>query len=67
MLLDKQSVDLNSKDRLGMTPLAWAAVKGHQAVVKLLVDKEGVELDPKTNRGMTPLSLAAQSRQEGVV
>jgi ankyrin repeat protein len=36
LLLEKDGVDLDSKDEDGRTPLSWAAKNGHEAVMKLL-------------------------------
>jgi hypothetical protein len=41
LLLDKDGVGPDSKDRNGGTPLWRAAENGHEAVVKLLLNKEG--------------------------
>jgi ankyrin repeat protein len=35
-LLLKKGAKVESKDKMGMTPLDWAAGEGHEAVVKLL-------------------------------
>ena len=37
MLLAKDGVDPDSKDKDGQTPLLWAAEKRHEVVVKLLL------------------------------
>jgi ankyrin repeat protein len=37
LLVDTGKVDVESKDSInGQTPLSWAAVGGHEAVIKLL-------------------------------
>ena len=61
------SVDVDSKDTNGRTPLSYAASNGHEAVVKLLVDRDDVEADLKDTDGQTPLSYAAQSGHKAVV
>jgi ankyrin repeat protein len=65
----KDGVDLDSKDTYyGETPLWWAAVDGHEAVVKLLLAADGrVDPDSKSKSGQTPLSWAAQKGHEAVV
>lgn len=45
-LLEKDSIDLNSKDNYGRTALSWAAGNGHEAVVKLLLEAKA-EVDSK--------------------
>ena len=48
LLLEKEGIDLDSKDiEYGQTPLSWAAENGHSEVVKLLLEKEGIDLDSK--------------------
>jgi len=66
LLLEREGVDADSKDRDGRTPLSWAARNGHEAVVKLLLEK-GAELETKSSNGQTPLSWAARSGREAVV
>ena len=38
-LLVKKGGDMESKDEGGQTPLSWAAVEGHEAVVQLPIEK----------------------------
>ncbi|KFX86530.1 hypothetical protein O988_09522, partial [Pseudogymnoascus sp. VKM F-3808] len=56
-----------AKDSSSLTPLSWAAQKGHKSIVKLLMEK-GAEVDTKdTKYGLTPLSWAALSGHGTVV
>ena len=57
---------IDKKDENGRTALLWAALKGHEAVVKLLLEK-GAQLEPKGKGGQTALSLAGMNGQEAVV
>ena len=59
--------DVNQKDNRGMTPLMWAACKGHEEVAKLLLDKHTKPDIPDTMGGRTALSFSAERRHEGVV
>jgi len=68
LLLAKDSVDLDSKSYVGWTPLLWAVVNGHEAVVKLLLERDSVDPNSKdTEYGMTPLLWAAEKGHEAVV
>lgn len=57
---------IDSKDGYGQTPLSWAAMEGHEAVVKLLVEN-GAAVDSPDDYGLTPLSRAAMDGHEAVV
>ncbi|KAK4444707.1 hypothetical protein QBC34DRAFT_414527 [Podospora aff. communis PSN243] len=50
----------------GRTPLLWAAMEGHEAVVKLLLEKNA-DIEAKDNDGGTPLLWAAMEGHEAVV
>ncbi|KAH6650493.1 hypothetical protein F5144DRAFT_637326 [Chaetomium tenue] len=58
------NVDIDTKDNQGLTPLSLAAVKGHEAVVKLLVDTGKVDINSQDSRGLAPLCLVAQHSVE---
>ena len=64
-LLAMKEWDINARDYIGRTALAWAAVRGHEDVVKTLLQCKDVKAD--TADGRTPLSLAAKNGDEGVV
>jgi len=64
-LLDRESIESNSKDDL-RTPLSWAAEGGQEEVVTHLLER-GAALDSKDKNGRTPLSWAAQGGREEVV
>ena len=60
-------VDINFADETGATPLLWAAMSGHEVVVKLLLGCEDVDPDRPDKAGRTPLSRAAGNGHEAVV
>ena len=66
-LLEKEGIDLNSKDNNGRTPLSWAAEKGHEEVVGQLLEKKGIDLNSNDNNGRTPLSWAAEKSHRAMV
>ncbi|QRD81692.1 ankyrin repeat protein [Aspergillus flavus] len=59
------TVDIDSRDIIGYTPLSWAANLGHMPIVKLLIE-QGVSVDPQDLNGMTPLFLALKSKHEWI-
>ena len=50
-----EKVNVNSKDtseyNAGRTPLSWAAVNRHEAVIKLLLATEKVDINSKDKNG----------------
>ena len=60
-------VDVGSEDEYYQTPLLWAAINGHKAVVKLLLDTGQVNVNVKDKYGQTLLSLAAEGGHAAVV
>ncbi|KAH8732700.1 hypothetical protein GQ44DRAFT_601972, partial [Phaeosphaeriaceae sp. PMI808] len=67
ILEDTGKVDINSKNQYGQTPLWWAALNGHEAVVKMLLSTSKVDIDSKNQDGQTPLWWAALNGHEAVV
>ncbi|KAH6995460.1 hypothetical protein BKA56DRAFT_509110, partial [Ilyonectria sp. MPI-CAGE-AT-0026] len=55
------------KDSCSRTPLSWAAVKGQEAVVKLLLTDTRADVDSKCESGRTALSYAAENGHNAVV
>jgi ankyrin repeat protein len=55
-----------SKDTNGMTPLYWAAARGHKDVAELLLANKA-EVNAKDNHGQTPLHVAAAEGHKDVV
>jgi ankyrin repeat protein len=47
LLLEKNSIDLNSKDKDGRSVLSLAAEKGYEGVVRLLLANKGTVLNEK--------------------
>jgi ankyrin repeat protein len=65
-LLLERGANAESKDYEGRTPLSWAALRGHEGVVKPLLER-GINAESKGNDGWTPLLKAAASGHETVV
>ena len=66
-LIGIESYGINEGDIWGGTPLAWAAERGHEGVVKILLGRADVNPDKADNDGHPPLSHAASGGHEGVV
>lgn len=60
LLVRREDVIADSKDNDDRTPLFWAAVNGHLAVVNLLVGRSDVKANSKTDFGVTPLCAAVE-------
>jgi len=50
-------VDVNARNRVGGTPLHFAALEGRKEIVELLITKGG-DVNVKTEDGLTPLDRA---------
>jgi len=67
LLVERDDVEGDSKDKDDRTPLWWAAARGHAGVVRLLLESKKVNVDSKDLDGRTPLSWAMQHMHEAVV
>jgi len=66
-VLELKEWSVNAGDCFGHTPLTWAAIRGHVAVVRMLLEREDVDPDqPDTNGHMTPFLWAVEEGHEGV-
>lgn len=61
------TTQVNWKNLAGNTPLAGAAERGHEAIVRLLVERDDVDADSKDTSNRTPLSKAAAAGHEAIV
>ena len=61
-LLARGTLDINQGDANGTTPLAYASVKGHSGMVRILLNK-GASVSAADSRGYIALHAAAQGGQ----
>jgi len=67
-VLEMREWDVNAYDCMGMTALTWAAVRGHEEVVKMFLGREDVNPDlADTGYGRTPLLWASKNGHEGII
>jgi len=60
ILLEREDVDVNKKDKNGWAPLLWAAFRGHVGVVQVLLARKDIDTEVADIRyGLTALSWAA--------
>jgi len=67
LLEEEEGCVADMADGRGLTPLAWAALSGHEGIVKLLLDRKEVNPDSRDKYGQTPLCRAAWRGHEGIV
>ena len=61
-----EGADVNCRDKDGLTPLIWAAIQGHEEVVRLLLERGG-DLEAKNHNGDTALMWASLMGHKDVV
>ena len=61
------SIDLNSRDLHGDTPLIWAGRKGHEAVVQFLMKQKDTNINSKDGVGRTAFFYAVRNGHEALV
>ena len=66
-LVEAEDCDINQVDCIGNAPLVWAALNGHEVVVKILPGRGDVNPDKPDRTDRTPLLCAAKNGHEGVV
>jgi len=67
-VLEMKEWDVNAKDSLSFTPLIWAALRGHEGVVKALLEQKDINPDLADHEcDQTPLTWAALKGHEAVV
>jgi ankyrin repeat protein len=49
LLIERNDIDVNPKDKYGETPLQYAAKGGHEEMVKLLMGYKNVDVNSKDN------------------
>ena len=67
LLLERNDVDANSKDKDAQTPLTLAAIGGHENAVRLLLERNDVDANSKDKHGHTPLTWAVVEGHKHVV
>ncbi|RWA10551.1 hypothetical protein EKO27_g4558 [Xylaria grammica] len=67
LLLNTSTVDVDSRDFGGRTPLWWAVYHGYDAIVELLLGTGKVNVDSEDPFGRTPLACAAKKGYEAIV
>jgi ankyrin repeat protein len=66
-LINDKGCDINQRDSIDRTPLAWAAGMGHEEMVMILLEREDVDPSLPDNYDRTPLGWVALDGHEEVV
>jgi len=66
-VLEMKEWDVNERDIVSYTPVIWAALRGHEGVVKVLLERGDINPDlPDHSLCLTPLSWAILWGHEGI-
>jgi len=65
-LLKQPGIDVNARNRYGITPLQFAIKNGHTEIVAMLLDA-GADVNTKNNDGHTALILASENEHTEIV
>ncbi|PIA99837.1 Ankyrin-3 [Cercospora beticola] len=66
-LLRKQADNIDAKDRIGRTPLWYAACQGHVSIVESLLNTRRVDVNARDRDGTSPICIAARQGRYNVV
>ncbi|RDW62198.1 hypothetical protein BP6252_11631 [Coleophoma cylindrospora] len=67
LLLDAGKVEVDTKDKYGMTPLSYASEKGYKSIIQLLLDTGKAEVNARNKSGTTPLLHATKNGHDSAV
>jgi ankyrin repeat protein len=62
----REGAEVNCRDKDGLTPLIWAAIQGHEGIVRLLLER-GADLEAKNHNGDSALMWASVMGHKDVV
>jgi ankyrin repeat protein len=65
-ILKKNPKVVNTKDKMGYTPLHWAVSEGNTPMVKLLLSR-GADANVAENFGYTPLKMATKANHLDII
>jgi len=64
-LLKQPGIDVNARNRYGITPLQFAIKNGHTYIVNQLLKKEGINVNAQNDNGVSVLQSIVIRRKEG--
>lgn len=66
LLLTRDDIMADSKDKKGQTALCHAVINCHEALTKMLSSRRDVNIENRDDEGRTPLLLAVRHGHEGI-
>ena len=67
LLIERDDVDINAKDKGGQTALILATKLGYEAVVRLLIGRDDIDINTKGQYGQTALMRAVKDKHMAVL